>query len=1098
MSSSSSNGRGRPVIGRRKRPIRQADRAAAEGGASLRQARYTAPRLPPDALRRARLVDLLHEAIHRKLILISAAAGYGKTSLLAAFAAETDYPLAWLALSEADRDPAALLAHLVGALRARFGRWPSSVVRAATQAGSEPAAMARALAHEIDTHIEDYFVLVLDDFHLVDSEPAVVAFCDALLANLPEQAHLIIAGRTLPALRYFALVARQQIIGLNEEQLRFTADETRDLLHLRNQLDLPAGAAEALAANTEGWITGILLTTHLMWQGLVARLVEARQSERPLFDYLAAEVLDQQPPLVQQFLLESAVLPEMEAAVCNAVLGRSDCAELLRQAQARRLFISVVGAEQPAYQYHNLFRDFLQTRLRACDPQRLRAVQTAAARWYAAHDMPEAAMTFYLAARELSAAAELAEAQAKALFTSGRHITLRHWADQLAEVADQIPRVFLFLATAEADLDQTDRALADLAQATLGYQQRPTDAGRIGLVEVQLRRSFLHIKAGRFAEALALVEPLARPAMSWLPAASRASALRQLGLCQMELRQLEAAEAALTAARDALENTEHTYDLAMTYGDLSTLYQRFGSPSQAALAYQRSLALLRAEEAAAPLANALNNAGWDLYMLGQLESALGTYVEALEWARRAGAAATERMIWDGQANVLADLGEAAHAARLYQQALAQSAGEAERHLRVYVACGLARLARLAGNSAGALEWLRRADLQLGERRLLMPLTNRAGLKGILQVETGQADAGLAALRAACVEQSALKEFVDLAQTCFFLALAEFRRGARAAAEAALTEAFALTERIGYDQMLVREALPARDLLEALRQHPTLGARVEALLARAAAVPGLRARLASRGLLTPETPLAGEPGLAIKTLGVMQVLKDGAEVPRAAWGSQRPREMFFYLVDRMPVARDKVLAVFWPEMAQSRAVANLYQTLYRLRRALGLEVVVLEDGECRLSADLTLAVDALTFEATARQALSAGRGDPRRMELLARATGLYQGEYLPEVDAEWASERRRALHDLYLQVLSLYTDELLRFTRYSEARTMLARALVAEPLRDDLHGRMLMCLAAMGRRHEVVDHYRRYRELLRSELGLDPPSELRQLYGRLIE
>ena len=1098
MSSSSFGGRRRPVIARRKRTVGNTDRAAGVAGDPLRQARYAVPRLPPDALRRGRLVDQLHESIHRKLILLSAAAGYGKTSLLATFAAETDYPVAWLALSETDRDLAGLLEHLVGALHARFGRWASPALKAAAQAGVEPAALARAVAHEIDTHLEDYFVLVLDDFHLVDSEPTVVAFFDTLLATLPEQAHLIVAGRTLPPLSYFGLVAHQQIVGLNEEQLRFSPEETQALLRLRNQLDVPAEAAEALVANTEGWITGILLTTHLMWQGLVARLMEARQSEQPLFEYLAAEVLEQQPLEVQQFLLESAVLPEMEAEACDAVLGRTNSTELLRQAQARRLFVSVVGADQPAYQYHHLFRDFLQARLRARDPGRLRQVQVAAADWYAGHQMPEAAVTFYLASGDLAAAAKLAEVQAKELFTAGRHVTLRRWAEQLAAVADQIPRVFLYLATAETDLNQSAQALADLERATLGYGQRNSDSGRIGLVEVQLRRSFLHIKAGRFVEALALAEAVVAGPESWLPVASRASALRQQGLCQMELRQLEAAEASLTAARDALENTEHTYDLAMTYGDLSALYLQLGSPSQASLAHQRSLTLLRAEEAAVPLASALNNAGWDLYMLGQLESALGTYVEAMEWARRAGAVATERMIWDGQANVLADLGETAQAARLYQQALAQSDGEGERHLRVYLACGLARLDRLAGNYAGALEWLRRADLLLGERQFLMPLTNRAGLKGMILVDTGQAETGLATLRAACAEQLARREFIDLAQTYFFLAVAEFRRGAGPAAEAALAEAFGLTDRIGYDQMLVREALPARDMLEALRPHPTLGARVEALLARAAVVPGMRGRLASHGLLIPEAPLPSEPGLAIRALGAMQVLKDGVEVARAAWGSQRPRDLFFYLVDRMPVARDKVLAVFWPEMPQSRAVANLYQTLYRLRRALGYEVVVLEEGECRLSGELALTVDALEFEVTARQALGAARNDYRRMELLARATGQYQGEYLPEVDAEWASGRRQALHDLYLRVLSEYTDELLRFTRYGEARTMLSRALAAEPLRDDLHGRMLMCLAAMGRRHEMVDHYRRYREMLRSELGLDPPNDIRQLYGRLIE
>src|SRR5262249_46319155 len=147
--------------------------------------------------------------------------------------------------------------------------------------------------------------------------------------------------------------------------------------------------AEQLAVNTDGWITGILLTTHLMWQGLMASLVDVPRSSQPLYDYLADEVLDRQAPELRQFLLESAVLPDMEPSVCDAILARSDSARLLRQAADHRLFISAVGEEFPTYQYHPLFREFLLSRLRAQNQRRLQALHTSAARWYAAHNMPE-------------------------------------------------------------------------------------------------------------------------------------------------------------------------------------------------------------------------------------------------------------------------------------------------------------------------------------------------------------------------------------------------------------------------------------------------------------------------------------------------------------------------------------------------------------------------------------------------------------------------------------------------------------------------------------------------------------------------------------
>jgi DNA-binding SARP family transcriptional activator len=209
-------------------------------------------------------------------------------------------------------------------------------------------------------------------------------------------------------------------------------------------------------------------------------------------------------------------------------------------------------------------------------------------------------------------------------------------------------------------------------------------------------------------------------------------------------------------------------------------------------------------------------------------------------------------------------------------------------------------------------------------------------------------------------------------------------------------------------------------------------------------------------------------------------------------------LFFYLLDHMPVPREMVLATFWPEMSQARATANLYQTLYRLRRAIGVEVVVLAAETCQAAPGLELESDAARFERQAMAALATARSDLRRLGILAGADALYTGDYLPEVDSDWANTRRQRLRELHVQVLAEYADELLQYTRYAEARQAVERALQTEPLRDDLHGRMLMCLAALGRRHEVVDHYRRYRQVLRSELGLDPPGEIRQLYARLIQ
>lgn len=1062
-----------------------------------RSSRVTLPRRPADHLRRPRLLDKLHENSHRKLLMVAAAAGYGKSSLLADYAHDTDYPVAWLRLAEVDRDLVTLIADLLSALQGPFPGWSSRLPQLAAQPGVQPADLARALLHEIGEAGDDYFTIVLDDFHIVDDVPAVTGFFDEVLAGLPDHAHLVVAGRTRPNLRLPRLIAQQQVAGLSEEHLRFTTDEVRALLEIRRLDNLPPTAARDLANDTEGWITGILLNTHLLRQSLPAELMGGHQPETVLFGYMAEEVLDQQPPALRQFLLEAAVLPEMEPPVLDAVLARADSAALLVQAEQKRLFVSAVGEDTRAYQFHHLFRDFLLSRLGQEHPARLRHLQARAARWYGANGMVETAVTYYLLAGDLAEAAALTEAHARDMFTSGRLATLIHWAEQLALVAELAPRLYLYVGALHIDNGNFDQALEPLALATAGYQRRQDE---VGLLEVALRRTFSLIRQSLFAQALPLAEQAVADAQLLRQVASQAVALRYVGRCEQSLGNLVRAEQALQAAADTLENTEHRFNLALILIDLSEVFRLRGKTTQAARTQQQALVLLRALSAMNPVSTLLNNIGWDQHMLGQYEAAMGTFVEAMQWAHRSGNSYSQMMVLASQADLLADLGDRPQSADLYQQARRIAEQIQNWPMVIYLDTALARQERWSGNYLGALELLRRATRALAEFQLSLPQVDIEGQRGMTLVEMGRVPEGLVVLQQTTgdLEQAGTPTY--LAQALLFRAYAEFRSGQAERAADTLRQALGVAERMGYEQMLLSEVPRTRALLDHCRGHAEIGAQVAALLTRSDSAHAARARLAERGLVSPSTTSLAQraPALEVRALGAVRILKDGADIPAKNWRSARPRELFLYLIDHVPVARDEVLAIFWPEKTQARAVANLYQSLYLLRRALGYDVVVLEDQTCRLAPGLDLSYDAAVFEIQAKTALAYRRNETRRLGALAAAATLYGGEFLNELSVEWVTERRRALSDLHQRVLTEYADELLHLTRYDEARGVLEQALQVEPFRDDVHSRLLMCLAAIGRRYEVVAHYQRYRETLRSELGLDPPAEVRALYARLIE
>jgi DNA-binding SARP family transcriptional activator len=203
------------------------------------------------------------------------------------------------------------------------------------------------------------------------------------------------------------------------------------------------------------------------------------------------------------------------------------------------------------------------------------------------------------------------------------------------------------------------------------------------------------------------------------------------------------------------------------------------------------------------------------------------------------------------------------------------------------------------------------------------------------------------------------------------------------------------------------------------------------------------------------------------------------------------------MDRAPVGRDELLTAFWPEMPTGRAQANLYQTLYRIRRAIGADVLVLKNLICRFAENLSLEYDVVSFEKAARQAMAVPITDPQRLTGLEKASQLFQGEYLEDVGVDWAGQRREEINQIFLTLVREQADEYCSICRYEDGRTAVFRGLAIDPYRDELHQRMLKILAALGRKHEVVDHYQKYVHLLRQDLGLDPPSETRSLYASLI-
>jgi ATP/maltotriose-dependent transcriptional regulator MalT/DNA-binding SARP family transcriptional activator len=1053
------------------------------------KARFFPPKPLEGELERARLLEAVQSNIFRKLTLLCAAPGYGKSTLAAQFARTSDFPVAWLQLDEGDRDASTFCADILQSIEFALKEWepPALNLIGLPAVAEKPAALGSALAGALDRALPDFTVLVIDDFHLVDDSPRIVEFADAFLREMPPALHLLLISRHIPPLRITPLVALQQAAGFSEEHLRFTAAEVQDLVVARNRISLPQAEAEALVSANEGWVTGILLSSHLLWKGLP--LGQGIIGRDRIYQFLASEVLEQQPDALRRFMLESSVLVDMDPPACDFILGRSDSRQLLSQLDSRRLFVFASGEDPPTYRFHNLFREFLLAEEKKRDAFRHGALLERAAEWNLKTGMPEAAFSYFIQAENFSRAAKLAEENVQKYYESGRAQTLQDWARRLYPVRFEVPRLFGCAAMTLGMSGDFQKAEEYLEIAAQGLDRAHDSARRNSL---QVTRAWLAYRKGDYQTGWNIAgDLLAKGKAGGVEIPDLRLAAEHAGRCAAALGKIQDAVRYLRRALADFPEYEKSYDRAHVMTELANTLQSSGETAESYILQRRALALWRDLGYPGPVAIALNNLAYDQHTMGQLEEAEASYTEAMEWSRKSGDKHSQMLIFTGLGDLMKDRTQYGKAAGYY--ALADRIAEESEDLSMlgYIYRAWADLNRRLKNYPAAQEWLQRAEELVDQETEATRAGDRV-IQGALLEEMGRSREALDALGAATgtLERERVPK-TAIAEALFLLARSEFRAGDSSRAEASLRKAFDLSFACGSDQGLVREVGCAADLLEAFETDPSLGGFCASLVERS------NLQIRRERADEPPTETAGSMTLAVKALGALEISWMGKEVTRSAWASQKTKEVFLYLVDRSPVGREELLTTFWPEMPTGRAQANLYQTLYRIRRAIGADVLLLKNQLCRFAENVAILYDVAAFEKSARRALSLPVTDRQRLAELEKAADLFRGEYLKDVPVDWASQRREEINQLFLTMIREAVDEYIALCRYEDGRAYTARGLAVDPFRDELHQRMMKILAAMGRTHEVVDHYQQYVLLLRTDLGLDPPLETRALYDNLI-
>ncbi|HEX2995466.1 MAG TPA: hypothetical protein VHP14_11615, partial [Anaerolineales bacterium] len=368
------------------------------------------------------------------MTLVSAPAGFGKTTLITEWLACCGRPAAWLSLDEKDNEPARFLLYLISALQTIARGMGNELLEVLqTPQSSAIESILTVLLNDI-ARIEHEFILVLDDYHLVDAK-AVDDLLTFLIDHLPSQMHLVITTREDPALPIPRLRARNQLTELRAADLRFSVSEATEFLNRAMDLHLSEEDVAALETRTEGWIAGLQLAALSMsGQQDVPGFIQAFAGDhRYIVDYLAEEVLKRQSETVRNFLLQTSILDRLTGSLCDAVTSQSGGGTRLDNLQRGNLFLIPLDDKRHWYRYHHLFADVLRMHLLAEQPDQVPALHQRASEWYQQNGLTADAIQHALAAKDFERAAELIERALPALRQNRQEAALLGWLRALPE-----------------------------------------------------------------------------------------------------------------------------------------------------------------------------------------------------------------------------------------------------------------------------------------------------------------------------------------------------------------------------------------------------------------------------------------------------------------------------------------------------------------------------------------------------------------------------------------------------------------------------------------------------------------------------------------
>ncbi|MDN4646036.1 LuxR C-terminal-related transcriptional regulator [Arthrobacter sp. PsM3] len=848
------------------------------------------PKLRSGLVTRPRLGERLRRGAGSKLTLVSAPAGFGKTTLLSGWLDETsgeDQDVAWLSLDSADSDPASFWAYVVAALESAV---PGVGSAAQELTASSPPSTGLPTELMLTTVLNDLAAapndlwLVLDDYHLVDSREvdSGLAF---LLEHLPPRVHVVISTRADPGLPLSRWRAGGDLVEIRAAELRFTPEESAAYLNEAAGLHLVPADAAVLAQRTEGWIAALQLAA-LSIQGrddVAGFIARFAGNDRYIVDYLVEEVLEHQPDPVRGFLLDSAVLGRLTGPLCDAVTGRGDGSGTLMALERANLFIVPLDDRREWYRYHHLFADVLRARLLSEQPERIPLLHQRASRWYESHGPAEDAVRHALAARDFDRAAYLMELAVPEIRRNRQDATLLGWLKALPDAAVRRSPVlsvfFGFMLMTSGDLDGVEPRL-DAAERALAAVPGGTEAPWPDTEELRALPATIAVYRAALAQARGDVAGTSEHARHALELArpgdhlARGAAAGFLGLAAWAAGDVSTALQTFAQAVASLHAGGNLVDELSSTVVLADMWLAAGRPGQARRLYQGALQLAEAHGESVARATADLHAG-----LSEIECEAGDPGSARGHLEAASVFVERATMTEGRYRWFVARGLLAHAEANPDEAIT-FLDQAEQLYRPAffpdlrpIAAMKARVRIAQGRVSEVVDWAHERGVSATDEPSHLSEFDHLTLVRLLLAQhradpgTGAVDRAVLLLDRLLEAAESTKRAGSLVEIRMLQALAHDAQGHRPQAREALGRAFAEAPEPGERvRLFLAEGAPMLDLLRDAAQYGaaadcaarllSLGTRAEA----AVEAPGPGPRPPS------STPLSGRELQVLRLLG----------------------------------------------------------------------------------------------------------------------------------------------------------------------------------------------------------------------------------------